>query len=191
MIQWLSICLQYSTSSLWIFLIAIIERSSIKWSNRLNVLPLFFQHNDGLCLSDGLLVVRRVHSPFLLRTRWNISCIFWGRWRYWFASLLIECNKYSVQYVGETENTLHVWLTGHHLDINYHHIEKQVTRHFTLSDHSMDDLSIMMIEKIHKEDVEYRRQKESHWITTIHSMRPNLLNQTTWGHLLFDALKQL
>ena len=91
---------------------------------------------------------------------------------------LIECKKCSVQYVGETENALRVRLTGHRSDIKHHRTEKPVARHFNLSDHSIDDLSIMVIEKIHREDVEYRRRKESHWITTIRSMRPDGLNQT-------------
>ena len=67
-------------------------------------------------------------------------------------------------------------LTGHRLDINHHCIEIPMARHFNMSDHLIDDLSIMVIKKIHREDMEYRRWKESHWITTVHSLRPDGLN---------------
>ena len=60
--------------------------------------------------------------------------------------------KYSVQYVGEMENALRVQLTGHHSDIHHHRINKPVARHFNLSDHSIDDLTIMVIKKIHREE---------------------------------------
>ena len=35
-------------------------------------MPLVLRYDDGLCPNDGLLVVRGVHSPFLLRTGRNI-----------------------------------------------------------------------------------------------------------------------
>ena len=50
---------------------------------------------------------------------------------------------------------------SHRSDINNHRIEKPVTRHFTPSNHSIDDLSIMVIEGIHREDVEYHRWKKA------------------------------
>ena len=85
---------------------------------------------------------------------------------------LIE-RKYSIQYVRETENALRVRLTGHRLDINHHHLEKPVARHFNLLGHSLQDLTIMVIEKIHKEDAVLRKIKESHWIQTIRSLTPD------------------
>ena len=89
---------------------------------------------------------------------------------------LIECRRCAIQYVGETENALRVRLTGHRSDIKHRRIEKPVAKHFSLPDHSMEDLKIMVIEKIHREDGEYRKQKESRWIEMIRSRTPDGLN---------------
>ena len=83
-IQWLSFHLQYSMSSLWIFSIAMIERSSIKWSNRLK------------CLGTGISIqwwfmsnwwpVSCMRSPFSVSPtiHWiEHFCILWSKWRYW------------------------------------------------------------------------------------------------------------
>ena len=89
---------------------------------------------------------------------------------------LIECRRCAIQYVGETENALRVRLTGHRSDIKHRRIEKPVAKHFSLPDHSMEDLKLMVIEKIHREDSEYRKRKESRWIEMIRSRTPDGLN---------------
>ena len=87
---------------------------------------------------------------------------------------LIQCTRCSTQYVGETENALRVRvrLTGHRSDINHHRLERPVhmSRHFNLSDHSLKDLSIMVLEKIHRDNASHRKRKESHWIQAIRSL---------------------
>ena len=68
------------------------------------------------------------------------------------------------------ENAFCVCLTGHRLDIKHRRIEKLVAKHFTLPDHSVEDLTIMAIEVIHREDSEYRKLKESRWIEIFRSL---------------------
>ena len=89
---------------------------------------------------------------------------------------VLECTKCSIQYVGETENALRVRLTGHRSDIRHRRTEKPVARHFNLVDHSINDLTIMVIETIHREDTEYRKRKERYWIETLRSLAPDGLN---------------
>ena len=89
---------------------------------------------------------------------------------------LIECKRCTIQYVEEMENALRVRLTGHRSDIKNHRIEKLVAKHFSLPGHSIDDLKVMIIEKIHREDSEYRKWKESRWIEMIRSLTPDGLN---------------
>ena len=89
---------------------------------------------------------------------------------------LIECKKCAIQYFGETENALRVRLTGHRSDIKHRRIDRPVAKHYSLPDHSMEDSSIMVIEKIYREDTDHRRRKESHWIETIQSLTPDSLN---------------
>ena len=87
---------------------------------------------------------------------------------------VIECKKCAVQYIGETENALRVQLTGHRSDITHQLMDRLVARHFCQSDHSIHDLTIMVVEKIHRNDVNFRRRKESHWTLTPDSLNINL-----------------
>ena len=68
----------------------------------------------------------------------------------------------TIQYVGKTENTLRVRLMGHWSDIRHKRTEKPVARHLNLVDHSSNNLTIMVIETIHREDAEHRKRKESY-----------------------------
>ena len=89
---------------------------------------------------------------------------------------LIECRKCRKQYVGETENALHIRLNGHRSDIRTNKTEKPVAEHFNLPGHYMENLTIMVIEKIRKDDVQLRRRRESYWIHHLRSMAPEDLN---------------
>ena len=48
--------------------------------------------------------------------------------------------KCGVQYVGETENHLHIRINSHRSDIHTKKTEKPVAAHFCQPDHSVDDL---------------------------------------------------
>ena len=48
---------------------------------------------------------------------------------------LIECGMCSKQYVGETENALHICLNGHRSDVKTKKMEKPVAAHFNLPGH--------------------------------------------------------
>ena len=89
---------------------------------------------------------------------------------------VIEYTKCSIHCIGETENALQVHLIGHHSDIRHKRMEKPVTKHFNLVDHLNNDVTIMVSETIHREDAEYRRRKESHWIEMIGSLVLDGLN---------------
>ena len=52
------------------------------------------------------------------------------------------CNLCHVQYVGETQNPLHIRLNGHRSDIRHRHVDKLVAAHFNSSGHSLTNLSI-------------------------------------------------
>ena len=93
---------------------------------------------------------------------------------------LIECKKCPEQYVGSTKNALHIRLNGHRYDIGNMKIQKPVAEHFNRRGHSMEDLTIMVIEKIPKRDVQTRRGREKHerkWIGTLHTLDPLGMNR--------------
>ena len=89
---------------------------------------------------------------------------------------LIECRRCKKQYVGETENALHIRLNGHRSDIRHNRAEKPVGAHFNLPEHSIEDLTILVVEKIQFDDTDLRRHRESYWIHKIHSLAPGGLN---------------
>ena len=62
---------------------------------------------------------------------------------------VIECTKCKKQYVGETENALHIRMNGHRSDIEHRRLEKPVANHFNSEGHSLKNLSIFVIEQIH------------------------------------------
>ena len=89
---------------------------------------------------------------------------------------VIECTQCSIQNIGETENAFHVRLMGRRFDIRHKHMEKPVAKHFNSVDHLIKDLTIVVIEMLHREDMEYRGRKGSHWIEMIRSLPPDGLN---------------
>ena len=86
---------------------------------------------------------------------------------------LIQC---GLQYVGETENPLHITMNGHKSDINTRKLDKPVAAHFNQPDHSLNDLRVMGIDKKHTNSAQWRKQRESYWIFTLDTMTPKGIN---------------
>jgi len=85
----------------------------------------------------------------------------------------------GIQYVGMTKNALQKQFTSHRSDIKHNRTWKQVAAHFNQDGHSMEDLTIMVIEKIPEHDVSSRKKREGyerHWINELKTMTPNGLN---------------
>ena len=61
---------------------------------------------------------------------------------------MISCDKCNMQYVGETENALHIRMNGHWSDITTKKLDKPVAAHFKQQNRSHEDLRVMGIEKI-------------------------------------------
>ena len=86
------------------------------------------------------------------------------------------CIVFIVQYVGETENALHIRMNGHRSDIRTRKTEKPVATHFCQPDHSLEDLEVRGIEKIHNNSTQWRRERESFWIFTLRTLTPDGMN---------------
>ena len=89
---------------------------------------------------------------------------------------LISCKRCGLQYVGETENPLHIRMNGHRSDIRTKRLEKPVAAHFSQPDHSAVDLEVRGIEKIHRDNMQWRKQRESYWIFELKTLIPCGLN---------------
>ena len=70
---------------------------------------------------------------------------------------------------------IHLCLNGHRSDVKTKKMEKPVAAHFNLPGHSMEDLTIMVIEKIWREDTQLRRRRETYWIHHLRSMAPEVM----------------
>ena len=78
--------------------------------------------------------------------------------------------------IKETENALRVRLTGHrNWTSSTEELRSQWPTFLSIGP-LYGWLNVTAIEKIHKEDNEYRKQKESHWIEMIRSLTPDNLN---------------
>ena len=67
-------------------------------------------------------------------------------------------------------------MNGHRSDINHQRLEKPVAQHFNSNGHSLEDLSVFVIEKIHREEATFHKAKESHWIRALRLLAPEGLN---------------
>ena len=88
---------------------------------------------------------------------------------------LIECRKCRKQYIGETENPLHLRMNGHRSDYYRKLADKPVAEHFNAIGHSFEDLTVMIIEQIVASSAR-RKQRESFWIHTLQTLAPDGLN---------------
>jgi hypothetical protein len=95
---------------------------------------------------------------------------------------LITCKKCGIQYVGETGRKLRERLYEHLYSIrNKDRISTPVSLHFSLPDHKIKDLSILIIERCQNYTdnsvmTKFRKGSEQYWIWLIKSITPLGLN---------------
>ena len=79
---------------------------------------------------------------------------------------LIECNidTCKMRYIGESERKLRERLSDHRSYINNNMKNKATGHHFNLPGHSIDNITITVIEKVRKDDILYRREREKFYI---------------------------
>ena len=88
---------------------------------------------------------------------------------------LIECSKCKKQYIGETENPLHLHMNGHRSDCYCKLSDKPVSEHLNTISYSFEDLTVMVIEQIMAGSARCKQQ-ESFWIHTLRALTPDGLN---------------
>ena len=93
---------------------------------------------------------------------------------------LITCRKCAQQYVGKTKTTLYIRFNNHKSDIKLHNTSKSknlpIGRHFSSPGHSVNDISIMGIEQIHKQSDEVILRRERYWILKLQTLHPKGIN---------------
>ena len=84
--------------------------------------------------------------------------------------------------MGETGQPLHSRMNAHRFDIANGRVEEsQVAEHFNSDGHSEADFTVMIIERLWRNDTTLRKIKESRWIRTLGSSRPTGMNLRTDG----------
>ena len=72
-------------------------------------------------------------------------------------------------------------MNGHSSDYYRKLSDKPVTEHFNTTGHTLDDLTVMVIEQIHMADSVQQKQQENLWIHTLWTLAPDGLNLEAKG----------
>ena len=91
---------------------------------------------------------------------------------------MISCDMCNMQYVGETENALHIRMNGHRSDITTKKLDKPVAAHFNQPNHSYEDLRVIGIEKVkdRNNSRKWKKLRERYWIFELRTLTPEGLN---------------
>ena len=65
---------------------------------------------------------------------------------------LIKCCRYKIQHMRKMENPLHLRMNSHRSNFNWSLPGKHVAKHFNKSNHTFEDVSMMVIKLIHLAD---------------------------------------
>ena len=77
---------------------------------------------------------------------------------------LITCLHCKEQYIGETERKLSKRFAEHQGYVKGRDLTKATGNHFNKRGHDILDMRITILEKLHKKDILYRKERETMWI---------------------------
>ena len=77
---------------------------------------------------------------------------------------LITCLKCSIQYVGETDRSMKERFCEHKCYVTSQQLDKATGAHFNQKGHSVSDMRITILEKVHNKDPFYRKEREHMYI---------------------------
>ena len=94
---------------------------------------------------------------------------------------MVQCNRWNLQYVGETKRRLKDRFNEHRRPVDKTNIKSKpttVSEHFlSHSDHSHTDRQLIPVEKIHSSRHPVRKVRESHLIDKAMTLEPYGLNR--------------
>ena len=74
-----------------------------------------------------------------------------------------------MQYVGQTDRTLQYRFSEHRGYVSNKHLTKATGEHFNLRGHTVSDMQVSIIEKVHSTDEMVRTERESMYIKQLNS----------------------
>ena len=93
---------------------------------------------------------------------------------------LIHCKKCKKQYIGETKRQLNERFGEHRRSILNHHeliSPTPVSTHFNQPGHSINDILLIPLERIHNNRDSVRKAREAHLIDKAMTLEPNGINR--------------
>ena len=81
----------------------------------------------------------------------------------------LSCDRCQEQYVGETEKSLAQRFGQHRGYVRNKNLDKATGQHFNQPGHSMADMRIMVMEKVHSKDPQMRKTRESFYINKLNT----------------------
>ena len=94
-----------------------------------------YQCQDKRCHTCKIIIEKNTFTSKINGRKHNVHYTFTCKTRN--LVYLIQCKKCGLQYIGETENPLHIRNNGHRSDINTRKTEKPVAAHFNQPDHCL------------------------------------------------------
>ena len=77
---------------------------------------------------------------------------------------LISCKKCPDQYVGQSERTLQERFSEHRGYVTNNHTSKATGHHFNQKGHSVSDMAVTILEKVHNRSEAHRKEREKMFI---------------------------
>ena len=90
----------------------------------------------------------------------------------------IICNKCKQQYVGQTERTLQARFSEHRDYAKKRDLNKACGAHFSSRGHSVHDMKVSILEKVHSDDELLREERESMFIRDFNCKYKGINRQT-------------
>ena len=91
---------------------------------------------------------------------------------------MIECKKDNCKkrYIGETDRELADRFSDHRGYVKNKHLNQPTGFHFNQPGHDISDMTVIVLEKVKKNDEIYRKQREKYLINKFNTFR-NGMNQ--------------
>ena len=85
---------------------------------------------------------------------------------------MIQCNidTCKQQYIGESHRSLKYRISEHRGYINNHKYTQATGYHFNMPGHNLSNMSVTIIEQVKKNDMMYRKERESYFIRKFNTL---------------------
>ena len=93
---------------------------------------------------------------------------------------MIEYNKCRLQYIGKTDRSLKERISEHKGYVTRKQLHQAIGAHFNLPGHTVDNMSVMAIQKIHTRGMHYRKELEKEEIANFNKYHKGI-NKSSGG----------